>query len=68
MTPDALDLLRCPIDPKRESTLTRDRDRLCCQQCGTTFPVKNGLPVLLADEATFPEGVATRRELPCLRR
>jgi hypothetical protein len=66
--PDIADLLRCPIDPAREATLTRDRDRICCDRCGTAFPVKNGLPILLADEAEMPDGVSSRRDLPCLRR
>lgn len=68
MSPDDLTLLRCPIDPRREAGLVRDRDRLCCDRCSTAFPIKNGLPILLADEAELPEGVSARRDLPCLRR
>ena len=68
MTDDDLTLLRCPLDPKREAGLARDRDALRCDRCSTTFPIKNGLPILLADEAALPDGVSTRRELPCNRR
>ncbi len=68
MSDDDLILLRCPLDPKREAGLHRDRDALRCDHCSTTFPIKNGLPILLADEATLPDNVTTRRELPCNRR
>ena len=68
MSDDDLALLRCPLDPKRESKLVRDRDQWRCERCSTAFPVKNGLPILLADEATLPEGVESRRQLPCHRR
>ena len=60
-----LAILRCPIDPAREATLARDRDHLVCGRCSTRFPVRNGLPVLLADEAELPPGCAARANLPC---
>ena len=60
--------LRCPIDPRREATLTRDRDQLVCSQCSVRYPVKNGIPVLLSDEADLPPGCANRAQLPCQRR
>lgn len=68
MSSDAADLFRCPIDPARDSLLTRDRDKLRCDRCGVCFPVKNGLPILLSDEAELPAGLSARRELPCQRR
>src|SRR5436305_11995205 len=67
MTDDDLTLLRCPLDPKRESGLVREREHLRCVRCSTTFPIKNGLPILLADEAELPAEVTNRRELPCHR-
>ncbi|MDP9118032.1 MAG: Trm112 family protein [Actinomycetota bacterium] len=49
-----LELLACPSDdhaPLREQT--RDgADILVCTFCATTFPVQDGIPVLLIDEAT----------------
>lgn len=63
MDADFLPLLRCPLDPRRESPLTRDRDRLTCDRCGVCFPVKNGIPVLIADEADL--GDRTASQLPC---
>lgn len=58
--------LRCPIDPARESPLTRDQQALVCS-CGTRFPVKQGLPVLIADEAELPPGTGNEGRLPCVR-
>lgn len=57
---DLLDLLACPSDdhaPLREET--RDgADVLVCTFCATRFPVTDGIPVLLLDEATpGPNGV-----------
>ena len=68
MSDTDLTLLRCPLDPAREAGLVRERDHLRCDRCTTTFPMKNGLPILLADEATLPEGVEGRKQLPCHRR
>ena len=62
-----LALLRCPIDPDREATLTRDGQTLVCSGCPVRFPVKHGLPVLVPDEAPAPPGVRSREHLPCVR-
>jgi hypothetical protein len=54
LDPDLLDLLACPSEdhaPLRETT--RDGvDVLVCTHCQSSFPVQDGIPVLLADEAT----------------
>ncbi|MFO0851240.1 MAG: hypothetical protein U0871_22190 [Gemmataceae bacterium] len=63
MDADFLTLLRCPIDPRRDATLTRDRDKLTCDHCGVCFPIKNGLPVLIAGEADL--GDRSADSLPC---
>ena len=63
-----LDALRCPIDPRREATLHRERDQLVCDGCGVRYPVKNGIPVLIADEAALPAGCPSAASLPCQRR
>ena len=63
---DLLALLRCPVDPKREATLTRDGQTLVCSGCGVRFPVKNGMPVLIPEEALLPPGVRSREQLPCV--
>lgn len=60
--------LRCPIDPQREALLTQVRDQLVCSECTVRFPVKNGLPILIADQAELPVGCDAITQLPCLRR
>jgi uncharacterized protein YbaR (Trm112 family) len=55
-----LDVLACPSDdhaPLREET-RNGADVLVCTSCLTTFPVSDGIPVLLRDEATpGPHGI-----------
>jgi uncharacterized protein YbaR (Trm112 family) len=63
-----LTLLRCPLDPRRRSPLTRDEQSLVCDGCRVRFPIKNGLPILVPDEAELPLGVRTPDRLPCHRR
>ncbi len=63
-----LTLLRCPIDPDRQATLTRDNQRLLCSHCYVSFPIKQGLPVLIPDEGTLPPGVEDLSQLPCQRK
>src|SRR5258706_6395663 len=58
-----LELLRCPIDPARQATLSRERDQLVCSRCSVRYPVKNGLPILIADEAELPSDCPTRQAL-----
>ena len=54
LDPELLDLLACPSDdhaPLREET--RDgADMLVCTHCASSFPIEDGIPVLLLDEAT----------------
>jgi uncharacterized protein YbaR (Trm112 family) len=60
--------LRCPLDPAREATLSRDEQGLICNCCSAHFPVKQGLPVLIPDEVELPEGMKEVSQLPCQRR
>jgi uncharacterized protein YbaR (Trm112 family) len=66
MLESALHLLRCPIDPKRESMLTREDMSLVCA-CHVKFPIRQGLPILLSEEAELPNGVERIDHLPCQR-
>ena len=51
IVPGLLELLACP-----SATTTRrcepDGDRLVCTFCASRFPIQDGIPVLLADDAT----------------
>ena len=69
LTPELLALLRCPIDPKREATLVlEDEVRLVCSRCRVQFRTREGIPSLLPEEATLPEGVPSVAKLPCQSR
>ncbi len=47
-----LDLLRCPICPERlPLTLNADKSALNCASGLHAFPIRDGIPILLADEA-----------------
>jgi len=51
---DLLELLACPSDdhaPLREETHD-GRDVLICTACLSSFPIEDGIPVLLRDDAT----------------
>ena len=67
MDDDFLALLRCPLDPKRDATLTRDEQLLVCSRCAVRFPIKQGLPVLVPDEGELPAGLREVSQLPCRR-
>ena len=34
------------------------RQVLVCRECGTTYPVRDGIPVMLPEESTPPKGRA----------
>lgn len=61
------DCLRCPHDPARLGTLRREPGKYVCDPCGTTFPVRGGIPVLIPDEADLPEGIEKPGFLPCVK-
>lgn len=46
-----LEILVCPAD---HGTLREEADRLICQRCGRRYPVRDGIPVMLIDEAEQP--------------
>jgi len=68
ITPETLELLRCPMDPKREARLVLEDTRLYCSRCRLQFRTREGFPSLLIEEATLPEGCANLNRLPCQQR
>ncbi|QEM70106.1 Trm112 family protein [Geobacter sp. FeAm09] len=51
-------ILACPICTGELSLFDEGRSMLC-RPCGVTFPIREGIPVLLADEAeALPPGDA----------
>lgn len=51
--PELLEIMQCLVDA---GTLTerRDPDVLECGICGRRYPVRDGIPVMLVDEALPP--------------
>lgn len=47
--PLLLELLRCPLP--HHAVLRVGAGELICTECGAAFPVRDGLPVMLIDEA-----------------
>ena len=51
---DLLTILRCPIT---RSPLQQEGDFLVAQVGGLRYPVRDGIPVMLVEEAVLPPGV-----------
>jgi uncharacterized protein YbaR (Trm112 family) len=65
ITPEMLEILRCPMDPMREAKLVVEDSRLFCSRCRLQFRIREGFPSLLVDEATLPEGCPSTKQLAC---
>jgi len=48
---ELLSILACPVD---KAPLELQGDRLVCTQCGRRYPIRDGIPVMLVDEAEPP--------------
>ena len=47
-----LDILVCPVPECRKPlTLAADESSLTCTGCGRVYPIRDGIPILLVDEA-----------------
>lgn len=58
--PELLDLLRCPLTRSR---LRQEGEWLVAEVGGLSYPVREGLPVMLVEEAKLPPGTASLAEL-----
>jgi uncharacterized protein YbaR (Trm112 family) len=67
ISPEFLERLRCPMDPRREAGLRQEEDRLVCQRCGLRFAIKDGLANMVVEEAELPAGCSSLDQLPCQR-
>ncbi len=45
---DLLDILVCPVDHAKVSL---QGEELVCEGCGRAYPVRDGIPVMLVEEA-----------------
>jgi uncharacterized protein YbaR (Trm112 family) len=51
-----LDILVCPVRECRKTlVLAVDESSLRCTGCGRVYPVRDGIPILLADQAQPPK-------------
>ena len=57
---DLLDILRCPLTRSR---LRQEGDWLVAEVGGLSYPVRDGLPVMLMEEAKLPKGIESLAEL-----
>jgi hypothetical protein len=58
--PELLEILRCPLTRSR---LRADGDFLIAEIGGLSYPIRDGIPVMLMEEAKLPVGVSTLEEL-----
>ena len=45
---ELLDILACPVC---KTPIRLEGERLICDQCGRRYPIRDGIPVMLIDEA-----------------
>ncbi len=57
--PSLLNILRCPVT---RSALHQEGDFLIAEMGGLRYPVRDGIPVMLAEEAQLPPGVGSLDE------
>ena len=50
---ELMDILVCP---SCKSGLREEADELVCTGCGLCYPVRDGIPIMLIEEATKREG------------
>ena len=50
-----LEILACPAC-KGNIEHDEENEKLICQECGRRYPIRDGIPVMLIDEAELPEG------------
>ena len=57
--PDLLGILRCPLT---RSKLRQEGDFLVAEVGGLAYPVRDGIPVMLVEEAKLPAGISSLDE------
>jgi uncharacterized protein YbaR (Trm112 family) len=50
---ELLEILACPVC---KAPVTQQGDRIVCTKCGRRYPIKDGIPAMLVDEAELPAG------------
>ncbi len=49
---ELLDILCCPAD---KGDVTEKDGMIICLKCGRRYPIRDGIPIMLVDEAELPE-------------
>jgi len=57
--PEVLSVFRCPLT---RSPMTQEGNELVAEVGGLRYPINDGIPILLIEEARLPEGIATLDE------
>jgi len=47
---ELLQILACPAC-KADVELSADKNKIICKGCGKKYPIKDGIPIMLIDEA-----------------
>lgn len=50
---ELLDILACPLC---KTPVKLEGEKIVCTQCGRRYPIRDGIPVMLIDEAELPGG------------
>ncbi|HEY3249280.1 MAG TPA: Trm112 family protein [bacterium] len=50
---ELLKILACPLD---KAPVELHGDRIVCTQCSRRYPIRDGIPVMLIDQAELPGG------------
>jgi uncharacterized protein YbaR (Trm112 family) len=54
LDPQLLEILACPDTHHAPLAYDQQAQTLTCTECGRIFPIRDGIPVLLLDEALPP--------------
>ncbi|MCX6340003.1 MAG: Trm112 family protein [Candidatus Aureabacteria bacterium] len=49
---ELLDILACPAC---KADVKLEDEKIVCTQCGRRYPIRDGIPIMLIDEAEVPE-------------
>ena len=60
LSPHLWDVLACPCPQHANVEADEEAGEIVCSACATRFPVRDGIPVMLLDEATpGPQGIGS---------
>ncbi len=59
LDPEVLRVFRCPLT---RSPMIQEGNELVAEVGGLRYPINDGIPILLIDEAKLPEGIASLDE------